>query len=347
LFFFGTRLKTGEGSAAPFLDFRIDQESESVAGFAQGTYSLTDALRLTLGGRYTQDEKDVERQLTNNLGGTPCDSDDNESWDQWTGTAILDYAIGDDTLTYLSISKGYKAGGYNPGECEGAFEPENLVSYETGLKTQVADGLVQLNGAVFFYQYDDIQVNRFVNNASAITNAAEAEILGAELEIVALLGGSGFSVDGGITWLDTEYAGGSTFSDPIAGGPPIDVDGNDLMRSPEWKYYIGGQYEWETSIGRFLARVDAAYSDAFYYDVFEASLPDQSEMEQDSFTIANARLSWTTLDGRYEVMGFVQNFTDEQYAESRQAVGTTGAVIGEFSAPRTYGVRLSAHLGED
>jgi iron complex outermembrane receptor protein len=347
LAFFGTRLKTGQGTPAPFLDFRIDQDSESIAGFAQGTYSVTDALRLTLGARYTQDQKEARRQLTSNLGAPPCDSESDKTWDQTTGTAILDYAFNDDTLTYLSVSKGYKAGGYNPGECTGAFKPENLISYETGVKTQVADGLLQLNGAVFFYQYDDIQVNQFVNNASRITNAAEAEILGAELEFVALLGGSGFSVDGGITWLDTEYGGGAAFSNPILGGPAIEVDGNDLMRAPEWKYYIGGQYDWETSIGRFMARVDAAYSDSFYYDVFEASLPNQSEMEQDSYTIANARLSWTSLDGRYEVMGFLQNFTDEQYAESRQAVGTTGAVIGEFSAPRTYGVRLSAHLGGD
>jgi iron complex outermembrane receptor protein len=306
--------------------------------------SLTDALRLTLGARYTEDEKDAHRKLTNNLAVAPCNSSESESWNESTGTAILDYTFAEDTMVYGSLSKGYKAGGFNPGECAGAFDPENLIAYEVGVKSQVANGRVQLNGAVFLYEYDDIQVNRFVNNASSITNAAEADILGAELEFV-VVATDGLSFDGGITWLDTEYGGGATFSNPILLGPPIDVDGNVLMRAPEWKLYVAAQYEWETSIGRFTLRADTAYSDDFYFDVFEASLPDQSEMEQEAYTISNARLAWESLNGVYEVQGFIENIGDEIYAETRQAIGTTGAVIGEFSAPRRYGVRISARLG--
>jgi iron complex outermembrane recepter protein len=343
--FFGSRLKTGQGRAAPFLDFAIEQESESVAYFGQATIGLTDDLRVTLGARHTNDDKKVSRQLTNNLGGAPCDSADDQSWNETTGTLILDYNVADDTLLYASVSRGYKAGGFNPGECEGAFDPETLLAYEGGIKTTIADGRVRLNGAVFLYDYDDIQVNRFVNNASVISNAAVAEIVGAELEFI-VVAGAGFSFDGGVTWLDTEYSGGATFSDPIAGGPLINVDGNALLRSPEWKLYLGGQYGWETTIGRFLARLDFAYSDSFFFDVFEASLPNQSEMKQPSYTITNARVSWESLDGRYLVQGFVENIGDNQYAESRQAIGTTGAVIGEFSPPRRFGVRLAARLGE-
>ena len=342
--FFGTRLKTGQGSAAPFLDFAIEQESESVAYFGQTTISLVDDLRLTLGARHTSDDKKVTRQLTNNLGGAPCDSADDRSWSETTGTVILDYTIADNAMLYTSASRGYKAGGFNPGECEGAFDPETLVAYEAGIKTTIADGRVRLNGAVFVYDYDDIQVNRFVNNASVISNAAAADIRGAELEFVAIAGG--FSFDGGVTWLDTEYSGGATFSDPIAGGPVMSVDGNALLRSPEWKLYLGGQYGWETSAGRFLARLDAAYSDSYFFDVFEASLPNQNQMKQSSYTITNARVSWESLDGRYLVQGFLENIGDQLYAESRQAIGTTGAVIGEFSAPRRYGIRLAARLGQ-
>jgi iron complex outermembrane receptor protein len=207
------------------------------------------------------------------------------------------------------------------------------------------DGRLQLNGAVFTYAYDDIQVNRFVNNSSSITNAAEAEIMGAELEFVAVAG-AGFSFDGGVTWLKTEYAGGSTFSNPIAGGDLVDVDGNDLLRSPEWKLYLAGQYDLETSFGRIQFRADTAYSDSYYFDVFEASLPGQSEMEQDSYTISNVRLSLESLDERYMIQAFIENIGDELYSETRQAIGTTGAIAGEFSAPRRYGVRLTARVGQ-
>ncbi|MFT5501014.1 MAG: iron complex outermembrane receptor protein [Woeseiaceae bacterium] len=341
---FGNHLTTGQGSEIPFLDFRMTQESESRAVFGQTTFSLVEDLRLTLGVRYTEDEKKVHRELTNNLGGAACDSISDESWSQATGTLILDYTFSEDAMVYGSLSKGYKAGGYNPGECFDVFDPEDIVSYEAGIKTRVADGRVQLNGSVFMYKYDDIQVNRFVNNASAITNAAEADILGAELEFI-IVAGSGLSFDGGITWLDTEYGGNATFSDPILGGALIDVDGNDLLRSPALKLYIGSQYEWDTSVGRFLVRADASFSDSYYFDVFEASLPNQNEMEQDSYWIYNARVAWESLDGRYEVQGFVENITDEVYAETRQAIGTTGAVIGEFSNPRQYGVRVTARFG--
>ncbi len=137
-------------------------------------------------------------------------------------------------MVYLSASKGFKAGGFNVSECEGPFDPETIWAYELGVKSQLFDNRLQLNGATFVYKYDDIQVNRFVNNASSITNAAKANIYGAELEFVVLVG-DGFEFDGGVTYLNTEYAGDASFSNPILGGPPISVDGNDLMRSPPWK----------------------------------------------------------------------------------------------------------------
>ncbi len=343
---FGTRLKTGQPSAAPFLDFRMHQDSESKAVFGQSTLSLTDSLRLTLGARYTKDDKKVHRELTNNLGGAPCDRFDDKSWNETTGTAIVDYDLGAETMVYGSLSTGYKAGGYNPGECADAFDPEKITAYEGGIKTRVLDGRLQLNGALFKYKYDDIQVNRFVNNASSITNAAQADILGAELEFVAVPWG-GLSLDGGVTWLDTEYGGGATFSDPIAGGALINVDGNDLLRSPEWKLYLGAQYEWDTPVGQFMLRADTAYSSHYYFDVFQASLPNQSKMKQSAYDISNVRASWQSVDGRYQVQAYVENVGDELYAETRQAIGTTGAVIGEFSAPRRYGLRVSMKLGGD
>ncbi len=342
---FGTQLKTGTGRAEPFLNFRITQESESKAVFGQTTWSATDALRLTLGARYTTDTKDVHRELTLNLGGAPCDSQSDKDWDQFTGTAIADYRLTDDVLTYVSVSRGYKAGGFNAGECSGAFNPENLTAYEVGVKSQAFEDRLQLNASVFKYTYKDIQVNRFIQNASSITNAAEADIRGLELELLALPTDH-LQLSGGLTFLNTEYGGDATFSDPIIGGDPIPVDGNDLLRSPKWKLYAAVQYQWMVPIGTITAKVDASYSGKYYFDVFEATLPNQSEMEQESYTIANFRVGWESNDGNYHVDAFVENFTDELYAETRQAIGTTGAIIGEFSTPRRYGLRVSAHVGK-
>jgi iron complex outermembrane receptor protein len=338
------RLKTGLTSPVPFLDFRGNQNSKSYAGFGQTVIDVVDNLHLTLGVRYTDDTKDMHRELSNNLGGAPCDQRINQDWNETTGQGILSYDVNKDLMTYVSASKGFKAGGFNVAECTGAFDPETIWAYEWGAKSQWFDRRLQLNGAVFVYKYDDIQINRFVLNTSSITNAAKADIYGAELEFVALLGG-GFETDGGVTYLNTQYGGGASFSDPILGGPPISVDGNDLLRSPPWKAYWGAQYEWDTGLGRFTLRGDVVYSDSFYFDVFNASLPNQKEMKQDAYTITNAHLQWDSTDGKYSGQLFCQNIGNELYAYSSQAVGTTGAVESQYSQPRTYGLRLSMKMG--
>ena len=338
------RLKTGLTTPVPYLDFRGNQNSKSYAGFGQTVIDVVDNLHVTLGLRYTDDTKDMHRELSNNLGGPPCNQHINQGWNETTGQGIVSYDFGKDTMTYVSASKGFKAGGFNVAECSGAFDPETIWAYEFGVKSQLFDRRLQLNAATFVYTYDDIQINRFINNASSITNAAKADIYGAELEFVALIGG-GFETDGGVTYLNTQYGGNSTFQDPIAGGPPINVDGNDLLRSPPWKLYYGAQYEWETGLGRFTLRGDVIYSDSFYFDVFNASLPNQREMKQDAYTITNAHLQWDSNDGTYSGQLFCQNIGNELYAYSSQAVGTTGAVESQYSSPRQYGLRLSMKMG--
>ena len=271
---------------------------------------------------------------------------DGDEWSEVTGNVIAEYQIEDDSLLFGKISRGYKAGGFNPGECLGGFNPETIWAYEAGLKTRVLDDQMQLNSAVFYYDYKDIQINRFINNASSVTNAAEAKIFGLEAEfIIAPRAAEGFRLSGSVGYSGHEVRG-CHLCDPINGGPPIDVSGNDLLRAPKWKLSLAAQYGFQLGgAGEILLIGDVNHSDSYNFDVFEASLPNQSEMKQGSYTIANARVSWLPAADDYEVMFFVENITDKLYAETRVAVGTTGAVIGMFSRPRTWGVRVSAKFG--
>ena len=341
---FGTRFKTSLPSPAPFLDFRGTQDSRSWAAFSQTTVDVRHNLHVTLGLRYTDDSKEMHRELTNNLGGAPCDQRIKQDWNETTGTGIVSYDVSTEAMIYVSATKGFKAGGFNVGECGGAFDPESIWAYELGFKSRLLENRLQINGATFLYDYDDIQVNRSIENASSIENAAEAEIFGAEIEFVALIG-DGFRLDGGVTHLSTEYAGGANFGDPIAGGPPINVDGNDLLRSPPLKLHVGAQYEAATQWGRFTLRTDVARSDRFYFDVFEASLPNQNEMQQDAYTIVNAHLNWDSTDGKYSVQLFGNNLSDQFYSLSRFSAATTGAVTSQDSMPRTYGLRVTMNPG--
>ena len=348
----GIGRRQGQVAPWPFLHFTMEQDSKSYAAFGEGRYSLTEDFSLTLGARWTRDEKDTTRSLTSNFvsilapAGLCIDSPDGDEWSEVTGNVIAEYQIEENSLVFGKVSRGYKAGGFNPGECLGGFNPEIIWAYEAGLKTRLFDDQMQLNSALFHYDYKDIQINRFINNASSVTNAAEAKIFGVEAEfIIAPRAAEGFRLSGSVGFLDTKYQD-ATFADPINGGPVIDVSGNDLLRAPNWKFSLAAQYGFQLGdAGEILLLGDVHYSDSYHFDVFEASLPNQSEMEQQSYAIANARVSWLPAAGDYEVMFFVENITDELYAETRVAVGTTGAVIGMFSRPRTWGVRVSAKFG--
>ncbi len=348
----GIGRRQGQISPWPFLHFTMEQDSKSYAAFGEGRYNLTEDFSLTLGARWTRDEKDTTRSLSSNFvsllapAGLCIDSPDGDEWSEVTGNLIAEYRIEEDSLLFGKISRGYKAGGFNPGECLGSFNPEIIWAYEAGLKTRVFDDQMQLNSAIFYYDYKDIQINRFINNAASVTNAAEAKLFGLETEfIIAPRAAEGLRLSGSIGYLDTKYED-ATFADPIGGGPAIDVSGNDLLRAPNWKFSLAAQYGLRLGdTGEILLLGDVHYSDSYYFDVFEAGLPNQSEMEQGSYAIANARISWLPARGGYEVMVFVENITDKLYAETRVAVGTTGAVIGMFSRPRTWGVRVSAKFG--
>ncbi|MFT4822791.1 MAG: outer membrane receptor protein involved in Fe transport [Halioglobus sp.] len=195
----------GYGWVAP--QFRTEEEYalESAAVFGELYYQMTEALRLTLGLRYTEDEKtSTSRQLllNNDADGerifqlvgadeaieVPFD-DFTEHWQEFTGRAVLDWAFAPDSMAFLSFSRGYKGGGFNPAfdplnfpGVSTSFEPEFVNAFEIGSKNIFLDGTLQVNGSVFFYDYKDLQVSKIVNRTSFNENT-DAEIYGAELEL--------------------------------------------------------------------------------------------------------------------------------------------------------------------
>ncbi|MEK9824436.1 MAG: TonB-dependent receptor, partial [Gammaproteobacteria bacterium] len=119
-----------------FLDDAIYEETESRAFYAQGTYSISDKLRATLGVRTTRDEKTFVQTSTDNLftGDTCVLQESDEDWNETTGKIGFDYDLSDRTFLYGSVSTGYRSGGFDGGSCFDPFDPENLTAYEVGAK---------------------------------------------------------------------------------------------------------------------------------------------------------------------------------------------------------------------
>lgn len=343
----GTLIVTGQTTPIAFLGFGAEQTSSSIAGYGQFTYKLTDKLRFTGGLRYTRDEKEVFRRLHSNFvpAAALCETNSRRSWGAWTGTAGFDYDLADRTLAYAKVSRGYKAGGFNPAECQASFDPETLWSYEGGLKTTTANNQLRLNLAGFYYDFSDIQFTTYINNSSTIKNAANAKLYGLEAEMKFVPDGlKGFSIDGSGSWIHSRY-GSQLLQDPT-GAATLDIGGNRLIRAPEWKLNFGIQQQITTgSAGTFSLRGEGSYSSEVFHDVFNGEAPNQAETREAPYWIWNARLNWDAPGGRYGAQLFVENITDQLFAYSRVAAASGSYVSGQFSPPRTFGARVWVKLG--
>jgi iron complex outermembrane recepter protein len=343
-----------------FLGFAANQSSQSVAGFGQATLHLTDRLRLTAGGRFTDDQKDITRTFHSNLlvlfgetAGLCQDQKNSKTWTAPTGTIGADYDAAKNVLTYAKASWGYKAGGFNSSDCGQPFNPEYLTAYEAGVKSTLVDGQLRLNAATYYYDYTNIQFTYYTNATSPIRNAGKATAYGLELEYQfrprAL---PGFSLDGSASYEHSEY-GSTLIQDPafIVPPPGLNIAGNELIRAPKWKSNFGAQYTAPAAdYGQLTLRAEAAYTDVIYNDVFNGKAPFASDTTQPAYWIMNAILSWKSRDGRWEGQLFGNNLTNAYYATDRsESNNPAGEVFttGQFAPPRTFGARLIMRLGSE
>jgi iron complex outermembrane receptor protein len=229
-----------------------DVDTKTWAIFGDFTYDFTDQLSLSVGGRYTRDKRSavvLRRNIRNGpvpeLGGagTLVNVTSNfageKTFKQFTPRASLSYQPNDDNTIYVSWSKGFKGGGFDPRGLSSAapdlngngtreadeifdyflFDPEQVTSYELGYKASLFDRRLRLAAAVFTARYKDVQVpgsagaviNGVPTFVGVTTNAGRARFNGVEIEANATLArgfagaGSRFSVGGTVGYIDAKY----------------------------------------------------------------------------------------------------------------------------------------------
>ena len=178
---------------------------------------------------------DGSRPCPPQVGGLPCRSDIpvKQVLTEWGGKAGIDYRFTDDIMGYASYSRGFKSGAFDTralaafqGTADQPTEAEFLDAYEVGVKSTLADGALDLNGAIFFYQWDDLQVFDVDNlGRVAFLNIPESELIGAEVDAKWTPTDSLY-VQVGVGWLDSEIKDAGTLVTPTEGAP--------LPHSPEW-----------------------------------------------------------------------------------------------------------------
>ena len=311
--------------------------SKSYAGFGQVTYRLTDTLTAIGGLRYTRDEKQlVQRQ--------PTVRTLKNDWSRVNYSATLQFQATPDLMAYGRIASGYKAGGFNARSVNDGYGPESLVSYEIGVKSQLFDRRLRINGAVFYNDLKDKQLNQFLagsGGASSIAvNAGSATLKGVELEVEAAPI-DGLRLSGALGYVDRDFKS-FIVRDPATNMLVNVADQARFSYSAGTTYNLGGEYTvGDVAGGELSARLDYSYRSKVYFNV----VPQFTQ-----FDAAIAAPGFGLLDGRVQLgnipMGgttatfslWGKNITNKVYRTSGTDFGALGFAINTYGEPRTYGL---------
>ena len=326
----------------------VDTKAWSV--FADLTYDLTEDLSVSVGGRYTEDERsaDIFRAQYLGPGGSPFFGNDaaiqisvqsdyqaERTYDDFTPRINFAYSLNDDANIYAGYSQGFKAGSFDPRganfltpEAEAGFEPETLDSFEVGYKATLLDGRARTNIALFYSDYKDVQIpgsagvdsdGDGVNDGftGAVTNAGAAEIKGIEFEGDLLISES-LSAQLSFSLLDAEYTE-FLVADPVT-NELVDIS-NDraIQNTPESMAYLGLTYNRALFDGSLIINGNLSHRGEIVQ--FEAPAP---IIDQDAYTIYNLSAVWISSDDRWSVGLHGKNLGDEDVKTAGYCFGATG-----------------------
>jgi iron complex outermembrane receptor protein len=318
----------------------------SYAFFGQASYEIVDGLKLTLGARYSQDEKTSD-QRTDPLGPTPLYSVHlTPKWDSFDPAAILEYEIAPDVMVYASYRQGFKSGGFqslpaNLALASNVYRPEQVKSYEIGAKTQFFDNRLRVNVALFDTHIEDQQILRIpTSNTTIIDNAGKTRTKGLDVTISAVLS-EYFRIDWNATF---QHARFEQYLTNCAGAPPVcatDFSGRRQLRSPDFQSSVTAEARIPLGedAGEITLRGEYAYQSKVYFDAANTSAENAF---QPGYGIVNGRITYTPPEGNWDISIFGKNLTDKEYFRNVVIVGPSG--IATSGDPQTFGVTLNWHL---
>jgi iron complex outermembrane receptor protein len=302
-----------------------DLELEDIAAFGHISYDVSDDLELTLAFRYDEE--------------TPKDKTQgrSETFSELQPKASLSYRFHDRLLGYVTVGKGFRAGGFNnvaPGSnFQPGFDAESLVSYEIGFKGNSPNGRVRAAASLFYIDYDDQQYFLFDQTGTqANINVGKSEISGGELELN-LAPSDSLQLDVGIGFTDSEI---TEYADiPGVLVPASAIIGRKVPGAPVWTLNLALQHTRPLSGGLdLISRLDYEHRDKTYWTLDNLDT-------QSAYDLTN--LSVEVGDDRWRTRLFVNNLLDEDYIEWFFAARFIGlpADIAWPSAPRQVGLEYS------
>jgi iron complex outermembrane receptor protein len=337
------------------------------AVFADATIAITDRLDLTLGARYTYDEKEFSVDVADSGGAlgnnfvwsvfTDGAVQATDDWSGFTPRIALNFRLTEQVTLYGTVTTGFKSGGFAtfgldlagldpdedglvpPGTQPQAFDEETVVSIEGGVRLRLLDNRLQANITVYDYQYDDLQLTFFANGQQLTDNVAEASGRGVELD-------ARFRPDANwefvlaAAFMDTEIDKvDQGFLD--AGGCDA-CAGNELPFAPEWNVTAVVTYSHPLASGADLfATVQYHYQDDMYGGPDNLPAATVEAWNTTAFRVGyDSGAAW-------RLTGYVENAFNEEFfergwenadADNLFGYGLVNSLVWP-AKPRTFGLR--------
>jgi len=321
----------------------VDAEATSKAAYVQFDWkpaALDDKLGITLGGRYTKDDRKASRDIVRNIDfvgvvGQEDGAKNDKSFSKFNWTAAVNYQFTDDINAYVRAATGYKAGGSSESGEIGTFgltfKPEQVTTYELGLKSYLFDRRVRANFAAFASKFDDMQIgfNTNPNDLSIVLqqNAGKAEVNGLEVELLFQpIQNLALSIDW--TLLDSKIKEvtvlpGTVFDPANNPASPYEVGDNiaKVFRLPyapdniinanlDWTFFAAGS-------NLFGLNLNYRWQDEQYLSAPTGpAIPNNKLYAVQPYGVLDARLTWThELENKHslKVALWGRNVTDERH----------------------------------
>jgi iron complex outermembrane receptor protein len=350
---FDVRLFTTLSGLTAFTDANI--RTDTMAGFVNMSYDITEQISLEAGGRYTWDKRNAQILRQNYLGGgspvfggagtafgNPSTNFlGSASYNKFTPRVSINWKPDSANTLYASYSQGFKGGGFDPrgvgvnapaGVSQGqflSFRPEKVDSYELGLKTRLFDRKLALNFAAFRMDYTDVQIPGSVactvaglpSFCGVVSNAGKARMQGVEAEARLKLGA--LSINGSLGYIDAKYRQYIT----LIAGQPTDVAANrKVQNTPAWTGNASATYALPVPSGSLDLTGGVSWKSTTYQ--FEVPNP---YLDQPAYALLDASLVYRAPGGRWTLGVYGKNLADKRYKTSGYTYVAGNAVTGALT----------------
>ncbi len=309
---------------------------KSAAAFMEFNYELTGSLTATAGARFTYES----RKSKGSFSGAPLETYADKSWNNVSPRLSLLYAVNDELNLYATYSQGFKGGTSStfPSPNNPIADPEKLTAYEVGAK--YATPAFSMSAALFYYDYEDKQEEVIIERVVNPRNAAEAEVIGVDLDATWQITPE-FQTRFGVSWLPrarfSDFENAIVFQEPMTPtglirNEAFDASGSRLLKSPKVTTSLSGTYITQTDWGMFDATATLYYSSDYRYEF-------TGFFQQSSYTTLNAQIGivpkWNE---KLRIGVYGRNLTNESYMVGNRV--SASHYFSLWGPPRELGVAL-------